>query len=141
MGAGTLYRRKVVESQGARTKHCWYLMGAAGAVQFVAAEISPHTSLHAMLSGFSTPLPADARGALWDGVDVGYHSPIRRPECEHATYQCDVLEGGCFYGGSGLAAIELADFWVSRGFDDEVIWEYLAEAYREVFGNRGTDID
>lgn len=65
------------------------------------------------------------------GWDLGYHSP--RPLYDEQTQMgsCDVLDGPCFYEGSGLNADLLIENFIERG--DEYVWQALEAYYRHTF--------
>jgi len=107
----------------------WYVTGPAGAVQFVLYtnwhlehvekqlderldRQFPHLSCH--------PLPAD----------IGYHSHV--PRYEGQTIQssnCHILNGPCYYDGSGLQARDFYKILVEQGGD--ALWEALEKRYVE----------
>lgn len=132
---GKLHRRKEVgDREAGSVRHSWYLIGARGAAQFIADEIFPGTALHAVYSGFQYRVePMAANGAIWNGTDVGHHSPVPTYEDQPSMGECHILEGDCFYDGSGLAGQDLCQLWASLGFDDDVIWSRLEGHYRYVF--------
>lgn len=137
MIVGKLHRRRDTPhddqpESGRYTRHRWLLIGAAGAVQFIANEIPAGTQMRQVYSSFTRHRP-HPNGALWDGRDLGYHSPRPMHEGMAMMQTCDVIEGQCWYDGSGLQAIELCDEWAAAGYDDEVIWRTLEEHYLYTF--------
>lgn len=105
------------------------MLGAAGAVQFVAWEYLPGTAVFDVMRriGFC-PLTAD--GHPWQAVDVGYHSPRPMYEEHSPMGSCHLLEGDCFYDGSGLQAEKLLERVMVNGeIVDDLIWVFLEEYY------------
>lgn len=113
--------------------HRFYLAGASGTVQFVYWLYAADNRMTEIL---------DRR---WQGVDVGYHSPVPRyPEQMQQLPDgeaCEALRGPlkgrpCFYDGSGLRAEE----WLERlvqpdgTVDPEQVYVLLADYYHHVFG-------
>lgn len=112
-----------------RLRFCYILEGRRGAVQFVfwatgepAQGIDPKRHIHE---------------GTWrvTGVDVGYHSRKRRNHWDCKELKCDVLDGTCYYSGSGLAASDLLQAFWEEG--DEAVWRELERWYeRELSGRR-----
>jgi len=135
---GRLVRRKVEkpERQGEdeTLRSTWYVIGRRGAVQFVYFK---HLAGGWMAEHAKTAPPGiytmTADGHALMAVDVGYHSPTPRYDDQPSMGGCDVLEGDCFYDGSGLAGIRLLELWAENFFDDEVVWRYLELDYVETF--------
>lgn len=123
-----------------------YLIGDEGAVQFVVYTnwhakstykrlerdpINPFMSLSRgqVARSMFGPLPAD----------LGYHK--RAPstyvkdenDWQFYTKDCEVLNGGCLYDGSGLNAETVFEILVSQGLD--AVWTYLEEYYKEMFND------
>lgn len=110
------------------------LIGAKGAVSFVV-----HDWEHGV------PPTDAARRELEDGwlrqfghplyplgVDIGMHSATPTEWTE--SMDCDLLPSGrCWYDGSGLRAIDIADEWRRRGRDEDFVWRYLLAHYTSVF--------
>lgn len=67
-----------------------------------------------------------------EGCDVGYHSPKPMYEGQRVIDEnCHILEGKCYYDGSGLRAYEWADEIFSKPGSDheEIIFKKLEEEY------------
>ena len=104
------------------------LKGSSGAVQFVLVTnwFLPHIQLdldrkyrdHEM---FCHP----------DPTDLGYHSPTPRYEGQTSMGECDLLDGECYYDGSGLNAEPIYQRLLRDGH--EGVWEELEAYYAEVF--------
>lgn len=66
------------------------------------------------------------------GWDLGYHSPTPMYEGHEPTHhKCDLLDGPCYYDGSGLAADDLIEGFLNGG--DEWVWNRLEAYYRHHF--------
>jgi len=92
-----------------------YVRGPKGAVQFVILRFT--------LSGVETVLPAD----------LGYHSPVPRYAGQTSmTDKCHLLDGPCYYDGSGLNADEFYKAAVASG-NEEAVWLMLEAYYHEIF--------
>lgn len=63
-------------------------------------------------------------------VDVGYHSTKQRWKGQDAS-DCDVIEGRCYYDGSGLHAEHVRELFDRDG--EEALWEYLERYFVETF--------
>ena len=114
-------------------RHRWALLGRSGAVQLVLWEYLPGTDMHSILA-LSPLVSRTADGSVWQPVDVGYHSPRSMFDGQEQQSGCDILEGECWYDGSTLNALDLLDRLVVEGkIQEEFIWPYLEDYYREVF--------
>lgn len=106
----------------------WYLEGEKGTVQFVVytnwhlphvqeeldeGRHSNHISCH--------PLPAD----------LGYHAKEPHYEGQIKMDECQFIEGGCYYDGSGLNAEWVFKLLVKEGH--EAVWKHMEEYYNSVF--------
>lgn len=109
------------------------LIGPKGAVQFVLFTnwMLPHVEeeLDARLDRefphlFCHPMPAD----------LGYHSPVPLYEGQYFMADCHLLNGGCYYDGSGLNAEPVYQRLLKEGGDG--IWKALEDYYRETFRRR-----
>lgn len=108
----------------------WYILkGPKGAVQFMFSVncFLPHV--------IEENGPNFLQSNMFEGYDVGYHSP--KPMFEgHGEMDCDLLDTGkCYYDGSSLQAGEWAkEIFAIRGErpDDEV-WRRLEKEYEERF--------
>lgn len=110
----------------------WAVVGHAGAV-----------NLSAMLlpAALSSPVLDAANEALdfvrTDGgwlmpADLGLHRPDPHGGLQRMD-DCPWLDGGCWYGGSSLAAWEPFKEWERRGFDDAVLKAILTVYYTDQF--------
>ena len=116
---------------------CMVLQGAEGAVQFVLYTnwhlpevagstpdpISPHYDYARKLSDFGAggPLPAD----------LGYHSPRPIYEGQTPMSECKIIDGPCYYDGSGLNAWMPFEALLREGHAG--VWRVLEDYYRETF--------
>lgn len=123
-----MHRRRDVHvyDDGKTISYRHLLLGAKGAVQFI-YYIMPECY-------FLSPTLRNLKdGSVILPVDRGYHSP--KPFWEDSTSmpECDVLEGACYYDGSGLAAYPIADAWIDANEDEEIIYQLLGEYYQYTF--------
>lgn len=82
------------------------------------------------LSQFSPNPYEDPR--IPKGWDLGYHSPKPMYKGqEPMSGKCHVLNGKCYYDGSGLNADLLLEGFLAGG--TEWLWPKLEEYYRHVF--------
>lgn len=101
-------------------RHRWLLYTDLGVFAFVAGP----------LPAVAASILPDVRvvdGRPWCGWDLGFHSPKPLSDDYKPQDSCDVLEGPCYYEGSGLTGIRLFLEWADSGGDDEVIWKALLE--------------
>jgi len=108
------------------------LKGERGATQFVL--FTDWYPAHTQEEYFYKP-----RGEFYrpqpTGADVGYHSPVPQYDGQETIQDaCEYLGGkSCYYGGSGLAADELALEFLAHG--EEAVWKKLGEVYASHFGD------
>ncbi len=102
------------------------LIGPLGATQFVLYSGMQLQHIYKERKG--NPEPGYCP---WMGADVGYHS--LKPIYESQTsMECDIIAGGtCYYDGSSLAAVDVANRFVAEG--EDVVWEELQKWYQETF--------
>jgi hypothetical protein len=65
-----------------------------------------------------------------NGAELVYHSPVPLYEGQ-MKISCDYFHGGCYFGGSCLAAEPLLDLLVAEGSD--AVWKKIEEYYVETF--------
>jgi hypothetical protein len=65
------------------------------------------------------------------GWDLGYHSPAPMYDGDSPMDSCDVLDGECYYDGSGLNADLLIENFLEHG--DTYVWAALEAYYRCTF--------
>lgn len=108
----------------------WLLRGPAGGAQFVLytdwipGELSPG-------HGLSPSGQYTAWRSFPMGADVGYHA--KRPMYEGhepLSGECEITGGACYYDGSGLRALELAE--VFKQFGEQAIWDELESVYADL---------
>jgi hypothetical protein len=114
----------------------FYVIGPKGAVQFVLYSgwythtIKPTTfddwsdwgDLRVQVKPHDAPMP----------VDLGYHSPTPRYEGQGLMQEgCPVINGPCYYDGSGLNASKPFSILVHEGSDR--LWEFLEGYYSDTF--------
>lgn len=100
----------------------WYVIGPQGAIQFLLFTNwhleHVQKELDAKTDHFAChPLPAD----------IGYHSHVPRYDGQESQGHCHILNGPCYYDGSGLDAIEFYKILVEQG--GEALWKALEERY------------
>jgi hypothetical protein len=115
----------------------FYVVGPKGAVQFVLSTgWYPNIIKKTTFTDWSDwgelevrkPGPNDAP-MPWD---LGWHSPVPRYEGqEPMSGECSVIQGECYYDGSGLNANKPFSILVHEGSDR--LWEFLELYYRETF--------
>lgn len=126
--------------QGCATMR-FYVIGPKGAVQFVCMtgwypKIIKKTTFDdwsdwaelriAPMQPHDSPMPSD----------LGYHSPTPRYEGQSIMDQtCSILNGPCYYDGSGLNASKPFSILVHEGSDR--LWEFLEHYYAETFEVKG----
>lgn len=109
----------------------FYVKGPEGVVQFIVYTHwhLPHVQDEMLekRSGsrrdvelFFTPMAAD----------IGYHSPEPLHGHEIETEDCDLLDGTCYYGGSGLRAKDYLETLIEGG--TEKLWPEMEAEYRAV---------
>ena len=110
----------------------WILKGPLGAIQFVVytnwqlphvqAEMNAKLESGRSHACLHNPMPAD----------LGYHSPKPLYEDQSPmSGKCDVLDGKCYYAGSGLNAEPIFQLLVEKGH--EAVWTALEQEYAEQF--------
>ena len=114
----------------------FYVIGPDGAIQFVCMtgwyphiikkttfdDWSDWAELRIRIQPHDAPLPSD----------LGYHSPIPRYEGQELMDgNCPILNGPCYYDGSGLNAMKPFSILVHEGSDR--LWEFLEAYYHETF--------
>lgn len=116
------------------------LRGPKGATQFLfytdwipgLKEEMRHQRRH----GGGTPWPAH----LWpNGVDVGYHA--HQPQYDQhplMSEDCPILEGPCYYDGSGLAGSDLMYEFINGG--ELAVWPVLRDWYDRIDHNEGPEL-
>lgn len=116
----------------------WYVKGSEGAIQFRLftgwyPDIIPRTTVSDWsdwrtlnvkrhMDDLNAPMPAD----------LGFHS--HKPLYEGQSLMdghCSILDGPCYYDGSGLNANKPFSILVHEG--GEKLWEFLEGYYRETF--------
>jgi hypothetical protein len=100
-------KRRVIEREDGRY---WALYGQHGVVDWV------------LLKGGNS---LDCHG------EVGMHSPRLQRDEQHPCVACPYLEGGCYVEMSDAGGIHIGGEWEDAGFDDEVIWRWLEDYYKE----------
>lgn len=75
------------------------------------------------LNVYFLPMPAD----------LGYHSKTPHYEGQYLTSDCQYIEGGCYYDGSGLNAEPVYQILLTEGSDG--VWKYLEQYHKEIFGD------
>lgn len=118
--------------RGAVTMH-WYLRGERGVAQFMV-----FTGWHLPETAAKLNEPpmrlSPVTGRTWNPMepnpaDVGYHSPRPLHGGEIRREDCRILDGPCYYDGSGLAADEPFRLLVEHGSD--AVWDFLADYYHQ----------
>lgn len=102
-------KRRVVDLPDGRY---WALYGLAGVVEFNVQDYATYGHRD-----------VDSRAA------VGLHSPSPRDDDQYPCVGCPFLEGACYVEMSDAGGVFIAGEWEEAGFDDEVIWRWLAEYY------------
>lgn len=65
-------------------------------------------------------------------ADLGYHSPVPSYEGHTPlTDNCPIIEGQCFYDGSGLNAQPVMDRLIAEGHS--AVWEELDRYFKLIF--------
>jgi hypothetical protein len=68
-------------------------------------------------------------------ADLGYHSPVPQHEGhEPLDHACPVLNGTCYYDGSGLNANRVFHVLLNEGSDG--VWREMEAEYERVFGSQ-----
>lgn len=62
---------------------------------------------------------------------VGVHSPRPQYDGHNPTGDCPFLEGTCYVDMSDSGGVWIGSQWEEADFDDEVIWRWLQEWYRD----------
>lgn len=103
----------------------FYLIGDAGAIQFVASTGWDLPHVRHEFSG--------RRASRAWGTDLGYHSLAPHYEGQTSlTDACPVLNGKpCYYDGSSLNAEPVFEKMVAEGH--EAVWKELERYYSHVF--------
>jgi hypothetical protein len=63
---------------------------------------------------------------------VHMHSPRPQRDEQYPCVACPFLEGDCYVEGSDPGGELIGEAWEDKGFDDEVIWYWLEEYYKEL---------
>lgn len=69
---------------------------------------------------------------IYLATDLGVHHREERSSYRHMP-ECILIDTGCWYSGSSLAAFELARQWADAGFDEQVIRYALEGVYEAEF--------
>jgi hypothetical protein len=121
---------------GRASMRMWFLLhGDDGSVQFVM-----HTGwlpTHIITSEWGDRVDVRVPLPCLDGIhpipsepmasDLGRHWRTPLYEGEYERSECDVIDGGCYYDGSGLGAESIMAAFFQRG--DVAIWEALGGYY------------
>lgn len=114
----------------------FYIIGEKGAVQFTLMtgwyphiikkttfdDWSDWNQLRISIQPHDEPMPCD----------LGYHSRVPRYEGQTLMDDtCPIINGPCYYDGSGLNAYKPFSILVHDG--SERLWEFLEHYYRETF--------
>lgn len=112
------------------------LKGELGAVQFIVYTNwhLPSVTKERDLKALTEPLDQIQLNVLFRpmAADLGYHS--RKPmydDQEMLSDKCPVLDGVCYYDGSGLNAQPVFEILLKEG--GEGVWSRLEEEYHTVF--------
>lgn len=113
----------------------WYLRGPNGAAQFllfsnwIPGELRPGHGLPPSGSPVSEHVDSLLRFPM--GADVGYHARVRQyDDQELMSGTCHVIDGPCYYDGSGLAGYELGKRFIVDG--EPAIWQALRDWYGRI---------
>lgn len=109
------------ENAGPESTRCeWLVVGPPfGAVQYVEWKYPEGSNVARIL------------GSNRQAVDVGYHSTKQRYEGQ-TPMDCHVVEGQCFYDGSGLHAEHvMREVLDAKG--EDALWAYLDDYFAETF--------
>jgi len=105
------------------------LTGPEGAIQFV---LKTHWTSAAKCMASGRDITAGDHLACHPmPLDVGYHSRTRNRsyQSEEPTFaHCPLLDGPCWYDGSGLQAEELFELFCLEGTD--AVWRVLEDRYQ-----------
>lgn len=104
-------KRRIVDLDDGRY---WALYGPRGVVEFNVQEFAEYGHRD-----------VDSRAA------VGMHSPQTHRDDQGPCVACPFLEGACYVEMSDSGGVFIAGEWEVAGFDDEVIWRWLEEYYRD----------
>lgn len=107
----TALKRRIVDLPDGRY---WALYGMRGVVEFNVQDFAEYGRRD-----------VDSRAAM------AMHAP-RTWGNEHLSHACPFLEGACFVWMSDGGGVFIAGKWEEAGFDDEVIWRWLAEYHAEM---------
>lgn len=81
--------------------------------------------------GQGMPAPLEDYLGL-SGWDLGYHSPEPMYDGhEPLTQHCDVTGGACYYGGTGLGAVDFLKEW-HRAQDNDIKFDHEEHIYAEL---------
>lgn len=113
--------KRIIEYDPATDFGRFVLKGPNGATQFVVI-------LNTQFRDDPTA-PKTLRGPM--GVDVGYHAYEPQHEGQEPFGECQFLDGEiCYYDGSGMAGMDLADAVQEKGIN--YIWEVLLARYKRI---------
>ena len=107
----------------------FYVKGPKGAVQWMIGTEWGIDPVRKHMNGFPSHHREYQKPTGWD---LGYHA--HEPQYEGQSIQCkdcSVLNGPCYYDGSGLNADLLVEGFLARG--TEWLWPKLEEYYASVF--------
>lgn len=110
----------------------FYLLGPRGATQFVMStdwvpgKLSPGHGLPPLGSALSDR----ARRLYPMGMDLGYHAYKPQYDGQLKMPDCHLLDGDCFYDGSGLNADRVMNRFIEGG--EPVIWQELIAYHEEL---------
>lgn len=106
------------------------LIGAKGAVQWMIGTEWFIASAREHLSRFNHLHSFDEMRRP-QGYDLGYHAYKPTYEGQSQMDDCDILNGPCFYDGSGLNAELLIEPFLAHG--EDYLWPALEAYYRFTF--------
>ena len=108
------------------------LIGAKGAVQWMIGTEWFVASAREHLRKFDHMHKIDEMRRP-QGYDLGYHAYKPVYEGQSQMDDCDILNGPCFYDGSGLNAELLIEPFLSQG--EEYLWPALEAYYAHTFND------
>jgi hypothetical protein len=110
----TILKRRILDLADGRY---WALYGMCGVVEFNVQDFAESGTRDIESRAF-----------------VGIHAPKPHPHDQGpCAAACPFLEGPCFIEMSDAGAVHIAGEWEEAGFDDEVIWRWLAEYHADMF--------
>jgi hypothetical protein len=99
----------------------WYLRGPKGVAQFVMYTDWPPSSQSPRLDG---------RRSFPMAADLGYHALSPQYDGHIGRDDCHLIDGECFYDGSGLQAKRLMERFFAEG--EDAIWTMLQWTYEQI---------